>query len=105
MADQQRKGHHSPERVATKVPIEVAGPDLLLAGHLAQSSDGTVATLADQVAALPHDVRGRPLARRRRRPYLRRTPFAGSAEGLAQGSGGPVGCIRVSPAAKVLSAD
>ncbi|MCP2242704.1 hypothetical protein [Lentzea aerocolonigenes] len=42
--------------VATEVLIEVAGPDLLLAEHLAGSWNGQASTLAEQIEALPYDA-------------------------------------------------
>lgn len=44
------------DQVAAEVVIEVAGPDLLLAEHLAVHWNGRLATLADQVEALPHEA-------------------------------------------------
>ncbi|MEV6242478.1 hypothetical protein [Lentzea sp. NPDC051838] len=42
--------------VATEVMTEVAGPDLLLADHLARSWNGQVSALAEQIGALPYDA-------------------------------------------------
>jgi hypothetical protein len=44
------------DQVAAEVVIEVAGPDLLLAEHLAARWDGRLVTLGEQVEALPHEV-------------------------------------------------
>lgn len=94
------------EQVATEVLVEVAGPDLLLAEHLARSWDGTVATLAEQVAALPHDAADDLLPEE----INGRTGGAHPPQVLRGAWRRGVvdrwdGRIRISPAAKVLSAD
>ncbi|MDX8053190.1 hypothetical protein SK571_27750 [Lentzea sp. BCCO 10_0798] len=94
------------EHVAAEVLVEVAGPDLLLAEHLAQSWDGRVATLADQVTALPHDtaddlvpaeIAGRTGGARPPQA-LRRAWRRGVVDRWD-------GRLRISPAAKVLTSN
>ncbi|MEU7476345.1 hypothetical protein AB0A63_10200 [Lentzea sp. NPDC042327] len=94
------------EQVATEVLVEVAGPDLLLADHLARWWDGRVGTLLEQVEALPYDtaddvlpvtVDGR--ADGVRPPHALRAAWRRGVLDRWDGR------VRVSPAAKVAAAE